>query len=422
MNTIARTTALLALVSAAGLAGWWLGGAGAARDATHDAAQHAASAPDAPREVLYWYDPMKPEVHFDAPGPSPFMDMDLVPKYADEVQGGLVKIDPRMVQNLGMRNAPVVRDTFWQRVDASGLVEADEGALHAIEARADGWVERLAVRSADAPVRAGMPVAWIYSPAILVAQEELLLAQQRGDVPLRDAARDRLRLLGLTGGQVDAIVAAGKPQRQVALLSPVTGYLAELNLREGEAVAPGRALARVVDLARVWVTVDVPEAQAGWLRAGRPAEVTVPAHPGRIFEGKIDYLYPRVDAATRTMRARIVLANPDLVLRPGMFAAAALYGGPRREVLLVPEEAVIRTGEREVVILVEGEGEFRPVVVRTGATRNGQTEVLEGLLEGNRVVTSGQFLIDSEASLRGAFPRLAAPEGDAHDAHAGHQP
>ena len=358
-------------------------------------------------EILYWYDPMKPEVHFDKPGKSPFMDMELVPKHADVgSEGGIVQIDPRMVQNLGVRTAIVERGTFFQRVDAVGAVGVDERRIVAVESRAAGWVEQLQVRAVGEPVKRGQQLAGVYAPDVYAAQQELALAARTKDATLIAATRQRLMLLGLSAGQVDAVLRTGRAQRQIAVTAPTDGVVIELNTREGQQVMPGTPLMRIADLSQVWVTVEIPEVQGGWIAQGRSAEARLSAVPGKVFEGTIEYVYPRLDVQTRTLQARIAFDNQDLALKPGMFANVTLFGGPRQNTLLVPTEAVIRTGERDVVILAEGEGKFRPAMVKVGDDRQGQTEILEGLEEGEAIVVSGQFLLDSEASLRGALARM----------------
>ena len=352
----------------------------------------------AEREVLYWFDPMRPEVHFDAPGRSPFMDMDLVPKYADERATGEILIDPRMVQNLGMRTAPVTRGRFWQRVDTVGEVTLDERRIVSVETRTEGWVESLEVAAAGDAVSAGQALARIYSPALYTAARELELAREVGDAGLIQASRERLTLLG---GDEDS-------GAQSVLRAPADGFVLELMARQGGRLAPGTPLMRIADLSRIWIEVQIPEAQAQWLRAGRPAEARLPGLPGQVFEGEVDYLYPQMNQATRSLRARLVFDNPDARLRPGMFADVSLYGGARLDQLLVPSEAVIRTGQRTVVMVAEEAGRYRPAHVVLGPERHGQSVILEGLSEGQQVVVSGQFLIDSEASLRGAYQRLQA--------------
>lgn len=377
-----------------------------------------------PPQVLYWYDPMRPTVHFDKPGPSPFMDMALVPKYAasaapadKNMPATTIDIDPRMVQQLGMRTVAVERGTFWQRIDTTGAVTLDESRTQVVEARATGQVRRLHVRSIDAPVRAGDVLLSVYAPELLAAQEELLISTRSGDAELLSATRERLTLLGISPAQIKAVEKNDRATQQVALLSPISGIVTELNVREGSQVAPGMVLARIAALDRVWVMVDIPEAQIAWLHGKRPAEVRLTAFPQRVFAATVDYVYPQLDAATRTLRARLVIDNRDLLLRPGMYASVTVFGGPRHDVLLVPDEAVIRTGQRNLVIVAEGAGRFRPVTVTAGAERNGMTVIESGLDAGVQVVVSGQFLLESEANLQGVLQRLApAAVHEKHDA------
>jgi membrane fusion protein, copper/silver efflux system len=368
------------------------------------------------KRVLYWYDPMRPDVQFDAPGKSPFMDMDLVPKYADEGNdAGIVRIDPRMAQNLGIRTTAVTRGTVAQRVDAVGAVEVDERLIFAVESRAAGWVERLHVRAEGDPVRRGQVVAGVYSPELYSAQEELVLAAQSGDAGLIAATRQRLALQGMSESQIREVLDSGRAQRQTRIAAPSSGVVTELNVREGQQVGPGMPLMRIADLSRVWITVEIPESLSAAVRIGMPATARLGALPGRHFEGTMDYVYPKLEAVTRTVRARLVFDNRDGALKPGMFANVGIDAGAQLDVLRVPSEAVIRTGRRTVVIVAEGEGRFRPVPVELGPEQDGQIAILSGLAEGQRVVTSGQFLIDSEASLQGAYQRFEEGEGARHE-------
>jgi Cu(I)/Ag(I) efflux system membrane fusion protein len=370
------------------------------------------------RSVLYWYDPMRPDVHFDKPGKSPFMDMQLVPKYADSPAGAenVVEIDPRMVQNLGIRTAPVTRGEVTASVEAVGSVAVDETRIFAIESRAAGWVERLDVRAVGEPVRRGQTVAGVYSPDLYAAQSELVLAARSGDRTLLDAARRRLALLGVPEAQIEEVQRRGEARRQVSIASPANGIVTELNVRQGQQVAPAMPLMRIADLSRVWITVELPESQAGSLQAGQTATARLRALPGKQFSGEVQYVYPRLESATRTASARVAFHNPQGELKPGMYAdvtlAARAQSGQEARALSVPSEAVIRTGTRTVVIVANAENRFRPANVEIGAEQHGRTVILSGLEEGERVVVSGQFLIDSEASLRGALERLDTPAGE----------
>ncbi len=382
----------------------------------HETTQLAACGNTAPS---YWYDPMHPSAHFDKPGKSPFMDMQLAPKCSESPataqaasrQAGSVEIDSRMVQNLGIRLSAVEQGSFERSVDTVGLVGVDERRIEAIQVRESGWVEELDVRAAGDSVRRGQKLAGVYSPQLLAAQQELLIAQDSQDPNLVEAARRRLALFGLSAGQIAHIEQAHRSERRVAYYSPLDGYVMNLGVRQGAAVEPGATLFQVASLDSVWVTAEVPEVQAAWIKPGDPAELEVPAQPGMRFTGQVDYLYPELAQATRTLRVRVVVKNPRELLRPAMFATVHFRGAPLENVLTVPSETVIKTGTRSLVIVADDATHFRPVVIRLGAEQGGRAQILDGLRLGQTVVASGQFLIDSEASLRGAFENLAGASG-----------
>jgi membrane fusion protein, copper/silver efflux system len=362
----------------------------------------------------YWYDPMHPSQHFDKPGKSPFMDMQLVPKYADRAMSDgkvapadNIEIDPRVIQTLGIRLATVEQGSFARVVDTVGLVAVDEHRIEAIQVREPGWVERLDVRAVGDSVRRGQLLAGVYSPDLLATQQEFLIARTSKDPNLIEAARRRLGFFGLSEVQIARIENTGQVERRIDYYAPFDGYVMELGARQGAAVEPGSTLFQLANLSSVWMIAEVPEAQAAWIKAGNSAQVQVSALPGERFEGKVDYLYPELEQATRTLKVRVVIDNPGRRLRPGMFATAHLEGPTQESVLTVPTEAVIKTGTRSIVILAEDATHFRPAVVRVGAEHGGRSEILEGLTARQNIVASGQFLIDSEANLRSAFDALA---------------
>ncbi|MSQ64036.1 MAG: efflux RND transporter periplasmic adaptor subunit [Betaproteobacteria bacterium] len=394
-----------------------LAGAGflAGRYGTHrEAAPPAPQLQQGERKPLYWHDPMVPQQKFDKPGKSPFMDMQLVPVYADDKgeQGG-VTVSSRAQQNLGMRTAPAEITEIRQELPAVGAVQTDERRMARAEVRVTGWVEKLRVRAVNDPVRAGQVLADIYSPDLVSAQEEYLLARRMAqanaaDEPLARAGRRRLESLGVSGAEIGKLETSGAASRTMPILAPISGILSELGVREGAMVQPGMAAFTLTDLSSVWIVVEVPEAQAAMLRIGLRAQTRVQTLPGRTFEGRLDYIYPELNAQARTVKARITLANPGMALRPGMFVEVVLVSAARKA-LTVPTEAVIQTGTRSVVIVMDGE-RFRAATVKTGVERDGRTEILGGLNAGERVVASGQFLIDSEASLRSALSRFEGGE------------
>lgn len=371
--------------------------------------------PVAGQRILHYHDPMVPGKQFDAPAKSPFMDMMLVPRYAggEGVDTGTVSVSPRIQRNLGLRTAPAVMGALEREVAVTGSVAWNEREQVLLQARATGFVEKLFVRATLDRVAAGAPLAEIYVPAWVAAQEEYLaLLRMDGPdlAPLRQAARQRMQLAGMDEAQVEAVVRAGSLQPRYTLLSPRAGTVTELKLREGATVMAGATLARVQGTATVWAEGDVPESQSALLRPGARVSATSPAVPGQVFEGRVQALLPEVNPATRTLKARLELANPGGRLVPGMFVQMRFTGPAAQQALLVPSDAVIHTGRRSVVMLAEPEGRFRPVQVETGLEAGGQTEVLRGLQAGQQVVLSGNFLVDSEASLRGLEARLNADE------------
>jgi Cu(I)/Ag(I) efflux system membrane fusion protein len=379
---------------------------------------HASAAPDSAkveRKPLYWYDPMLPEKHFDKPGKSPFMDMQLAAKYPDEDPGsansaaGSIAIDPRVVQNLGVRLGVVERGHFARAIDTVGAVAIDEHRIEAIQVRQPGWVEQLDVRAVGDAVRRGERLAGVYAPDLLATQQELLIARNSRDPLLIEAARQRLALFGLSAGQIARIEKTGKAERRVNYYAPFDGYVMELGVRQGAAVEPGGMLFQLANLDSVWINAEVPETQAAWLETGDPAIAEVPALPREHFDGRVDYLYPELMAATRTLKVRVAIKNPGKRLRPGMFASVHLVAAAEDDALTIPTEAVIKTGTRSVVIVADDGTHFRPVLVRIGSEHAGRSEILDGLAVGQQVVASGQFLIDSEATLRGTFNNLAGP-------------
>ena len=412
-SNTSKTMLVLALVIvfvATGAGAYWLG-------ARHNGQAPAPLASKAPagtgtdRKPLYWQDPMAPGQKFDKPGKSPFMDMPLVPVYAEQAgDEGTVVINPRVQQNLGVRTAEVTRATLATSLSAVGSVVYNERNLVLVQARSNGFLEKLYVRAPLDPVKKGQALAELYVPDWIAAQEEYLTArrlQSRGLGGIEDAARQRMRLTGMDEGQIRLVVSTGKVHPRTTLTAPVSGVVAELAAREGMTVAAGAPLFRINGLATVWVNAEIPEAQAAQVRPGNAVEARTPALPGVVFKGKVGAILPEVNAATRTLKARIELSNPSGQLVPGMFATLQFTQSGGKEVLLVPTEAVIQTGTRVVVMVAQGDGRFVPTAVELGAEANGQTEIRNGLALGQRVVVSGQFLIDSEANLKGTTARMA---------------
>lgn len=394
-------------------AGWalsqWLSGGGrAAAPAT--AAATAASAPE--RRVLYWYDPMVPTQRFDKPGKSPFMEMQLVPRYADEAgadAGSAVAVSPQAVQSLGLRVSTAEKRVLQAAVDAVGTVGLNERDVSIVQARANGFVERVHPRAPGDVIPAGAPLAEVLHPDWLAAQREYLAVRATGDAVLAQAARARLTLLGMPAALIERVDASGQPQAVTTIVAPSGGLIAELMVRQGMTVAAGMALARINGLGTVWVEAAVPEALGAAVVAGQPAELRLVAFPGEVRRGQVAAVLPEASRDTRTLRVRVEVPNPGGRLRAGMFGQVRLLGaGQGAEVVTVPGEAVIRTGRRALVYVVDAPGRYRPVEVELGAEVDGRVAVLKGVEAGQQVVASGQFLIDSEASLQGLTARAPA--------------
>ncbi len=382
--------------------------------------EHAAKHMD-PKYVC----PMHPKIIKDAPGDCPICGMDLVEKRLDPMTGKHpeVGLTPAVIQTLGVRTAEAERGTLWKFIKTVGRIEYDETRLAHVHPRASGWIESLDLRAEGEPVDAGQQLAELYAPDILSAQVDFLLAQDRPAARRRvdeDKARNILRLLDVPDDVIRDIERSGEPRNRIPVRAPISGIVTRMTARDGMYVTESSEMFSIADLSRVWVLVDVYEHQIDWVREGLEAKMTMPARPGRSWSGRVDYLYPELDPETRTLTVRLVFDNPDRALKPNMFADVAIYGGPKHEVLKVPAEAVIVTGERESVVKALGDGRFQPVDVVTGMWRGGEVEILSGLEPGDRVVVSGQFLIDSESGLRASFARLAEP-ADA-TAAAGAQP
>lgn len=399
--------ALAAIAVVAGAAGF---GLGSLRPNT----PIASSPPTEAKKPLYYFDPMVPAQHFDKPGKSPYMDMQLVPRYADSSaasgEAAGVKVDPAVVQSLGVRLASVQRGDFAQSVDATGVVDFNQRDIAVIQARAGGFVQRAYARAPGDVIAAGAPIADLLVPSWGGAQTEYLAVRTVGDPSLAAAARQRLRLLGMSDGLIDQVARTGRTHGVVTISSPIGGALQTLDVRQGMTVSLGQTLAQVSGLSSVWLNAAVPEAMAGEVRLGQSARAALAAFPGETFDGRVTAILPTAQVDSHTLTVRIELPNRNGRLRPGMFATVHL-GGAAHTALFVPSEAVIRTGTRALVMAAGDGGRFQPVEVRIGREGGDRTEILAGLEEGQTVVASGQFLLDSEASLNGikATPLAAEP-------------
>ena len=387
---------LLAAVLVAGGGGYWLGQRGETATQT-DSGQ-------AGRKILYWYDPMVPAEHYDNPGSLSSMGMKTQPKYADDgpAVGGApgVTVDPAAMQNLGIRVVSVQMGSLAATLNVTGSIDFNQRDVAIIQARSGGFVSRVYARAPGDVVRAGAPIADVQLPEWGGAQTEFLAVKRLGRPDLTAAARQRLKLLGMSDGLIASVERSGRTNGTVTITSPISGVIQTLDVRAGMTLSQGQTLAQVTGIGTVWLNAAVPEAQAGGVRVGQSASATLTAFPGETFGGRIIAILPAAQTDSRTITVRIELSNRGGRLRPGMFAQVAL-GGTGSTALLVPSEAVIRTGTRTIVMLATGNGRYQPAEVRTGRESGGQTEILEGLAVGEKVVASGQFLLDSEASLSG---------------------
>ncbi|MFC4523842.1 MULTISPECIES: efflux RND transporter periplasmic adaptor subunit [Cupriavidus] len=419
-TTIARTVAGLMVVASVGAA-YYLGQQqGRQSPASANSGTGAGGAalkagdidPKTGKRILYWHDPMVPGQRFDKPGKSPYMDMPLSPVYEEASGGAAVTIDSRVTQNLGIRTAEVKTGRLEAALQVPGNVAINERSIEVLQARTSGFVEHAYARTTLDPVSKGQALAQIYAPEWVAAQEEYLaISRMDGSLQreLREAAIARMRQVGMTESHIRLVQSTGKLQPRLTVTSSVDGIVTEIGARDGMTVSPGTTLFRIASLATVWVIAEVPESQAAPLRPGQPVSATAAALPGQTLSGKVDAILPDISAGTRTVKVRIELQNKARQLLPGMFVSVRFDAAPGPDRLLVPTEALIRTGTRTVAMVASGQGGFSPVEVKTGAAAGGQTEVIEGLKAGQMVVVSGQFLIDSEASLRGTAQRMTAP-------------
>jgi Cu(I)/Ag(I) efflux system membrane fusion protein len=404
---------IIAGVSAAALilagGGYWLG--------AHQRSSPMSTDAQAKGKILYWYDPMVPAQHFDKPGKSPFMDMQLVPRYAGEApEAAGISIDPGVAQNLGVRLVSVEQGPISRSVTAAGVIAFNERDVAVVQARAGGFVERSHKRAIGDVIARGAPLVDIRVPEWTAAQAEYLALRGGGNSELSSAARQRLVMLGMPQSLIERVEADGAPHPVFTVTAPIAGAITALDARAGMSIMPGSALATISSISPVWLVVSVPQANAGMLKRGDGVSATLSSYPGETFNGRVEGVLPAADLASRTIEIRIALANPNGRLRPGMTAQAQLSGEAPRQALLVPSEAVIRTGKRNIVITALDGGRYAPAEVVLGDSSGANVEVRQGLREGQKVVASGQFLIDSEASLSGAVARLEARAPNSDDA------
>ncbi len=389
------------------------------------------------RKVLYWRNPMNPAIT------SPVfmkdeMGMDYIPVYADEGEGGdepagTVKIDPVTVQNIGVRTAVARVETLARILNGLGRVDFNEERLARLHPKTSGWIEKLLIDETGTRVGKDTILLGIYSPELVAAQQEYLVAldnweairasgaaaMKRSARTILESARQRLELFDVPEHQIRELEKSREIKKQLHIHSPFEGRVMHIGVREGQYVTPKDELYLIADLSRIWVNVDVFEDELGWIKVGDRAEMRVRAEPGRVYEGRVTFIHPVLNPRSRTVQVRLEFDNPDLSLKPGMFANVSLHVDPRPGAVVVPSEAIVRSGSREQVFVVREPGKFEPREVTLGISAGGLTQILSGVAPGEEVVTSSQFLIDSESKLREATAKMmeamAAGVGDDAD-------
>lgn len=355
--------------------------------------------------------PMHPQIIRDAPGSCPICGMDLVAVEAEEggssETGPTVKISPVVQHNMGVRTSKAARDKLWRRIDTVGYVDFDENYISHIHLRTKGWIEKLYVKSEGERVTKGQLLFDVYSPDLVNAQEEYVQALNSGHKGLIKASQDRLVALGISEQQIAEIRKSKQASQYVQVYALQDGIIAKLSVRDGMYVTPPFEIMILADLSSVWLLAEVFESQADWVKVGQPAEVRLSYLPGKVWEGEVQYIYPSLNPKTRTLKVRLQFENPKESLKPNMFADVTIYGGAKKDIILIPREALIRTGQDERVILSIGDGQFQQRKVVAGIESADRVQIISGLQPGDEVVTSGQFLIDSEASLKASLARMS---------------
>lgn len=386
-----------------------------------DADKHPA---EKERKILYYRNPMNPEVTSDVPAKCP-MGMDYIPVYADEegvstVSPGLVKIDPVVVQNIGVRTTKAVKKTFGKTINTVGKIEFNEERIARLHPKVDGWIDEVYIDKTGQKIKEDEILLNFYSPILVTAQQEYLLALnnlqtlekskftdiRRGAKDLVESARRRLELIDVPEHQIKELEESKKVKKNLHIHSPFAGTVIKIGAREGQHITPETELYMIVDLSTVWVYADIYENEVPWVKVDDKVEMTLQSVPGKTFDGKVIYIYPYSEENTRTTKVRIVFDNAEELLRPNMFADVKIYSKQLEGSVVIPSEAVIRSGKREQVFVVRGEGKYEPRIVKLGIESNGEVAVLSGLSEGEEVVTSAQFLVDSESKLREAASKM----------------
>ena len=397
-------TLIILLVLAAFIAGGFIGPK--FWDGAQDSSETTSTKEQAESEVLYWVAPMDPNYRRDEPGKSP-MGMDLVPVYADEAgDGDTVTINPSVENNLGVRTEAAKVRPLWRRIEATGYVSFDETRISHINTRVQGWIVSLQVNAEGERVSKGDLLFELYSPELVNAQKEYLQALRRGGDSLLAGADEKLRALGMIPSEILALRKRGTASENIKIVAPQDGIVSSLSVREGMFIQPNTTIMSLADLSTVWLQAEVFESQADWVADGQAAEATLDYMPGTKFSGQVNYVYPVLDPKTRTLRVRLRFENPKERLKPNMYARVSIYGRLKPNALTIPREALIPAPGRDRVVVALGDGKFHVHEVMTGLESGEYVEVLAGISEGDEIVTSSQFLIDSESSIAGSVKRL----------------
>ncbi len=371
------------------------------------------------KSVLYWVAPMDPNYRRNEPGKSP-MGMDLKPVYESDDESGkngspIVKISPEVVNNLGVRTITVVRGPLSKEINTVGYLSYNEKKINHIHTRTEGWIENLTVRSEGERVKKGQPLFELYSPSLAVAQEEYIYALKNNDKTIIDKTRERLISLGISKKQISRLDTELKASKNVVFYSPQSGVLTKLGVRDSMFVKPELEVLSITNLDDIWLLAEVFERQANWVKVGQIAEAKLTSMPGEVWKGTVEYIYPELDPVTRTLRVRLRFDNPEEKLMPNMYAHVSIFGEEKKDVLSIPREALIRDAKQTRVIRALGDGRFQAQEVVAGIESGDWIEITSGLNEGDEIVVSSQFLIDSESNLKASLQRMQPIEGSMND-------
>ncbi len=371
------------------------------------------------KTIKYWVAPMNPTFRRDEPGKSP-MGMDLIPVYEGDKDDmnedmSIVKIRPEVINNLGVRSAKVERGPLWKRIGTVGYIDYDETRINHIHTRTEGWIEKLQVRAEGEQVKRGQLLFELYSPPLVNAQEEYLQALASGNRRLAAASLEKLSALGISKSQIDRLEKDKKITQNIRFYAPQSGVLINLGVREGMYIKPETQILSIANLDIIWLLAEVFERQANWVEVGQSAEATLPSMPGVIWKGTVEYIYPDLDPVTRTLRVRIRFDNSKEKLKPNMYSRVTIFAGEKKDVISIPQEALIRDAKQQRVIKAIGDGRFQAQEVVAGMESGERVEITSGLNEGEEIVISSQFLIDSESNLKASLNRMQAVEHDMID-------